>query len=123
MGQNLQDLFSANLQNILNRRGFTQADLSRSLGVSTATASDWANGRKLPRAYRLQALCEWLGVDLAELLGDANDDLYKAQASAMAAQEIINNPALYALFSAARDSSPENILLATQMLERMKNPK
>lgn len=39
-------IFSNNLNYWLERRGKTQADLYKKLNVSSATASDWSNGKK-----------------------------------------------------------------------------
>jgi transcriptional regulator with XRE-family HTH domain len=40
--------FAAQLQQIMNERGWNQADLSRHIGVTQQTVSDWVAGR-LPR--------------------------------------------------------------------------
>ena len=53
---------------MLAERDKTQAELCRRLKVSSATASDWANGKKIPRADKLQAICVWLNCELSDLL-------------------------------------------------------
>ena len=54
------------------KRGLTQADLARKLGVSVNTVWDWEQGRK-PSVKHLHQLCqvlqipqEWLELDLAD---------------------------------------------------------
>ena len=70
MDEVLRQRFSEILQEILKREGKTQADLARYIGVSSATASDWCNGFKIPRADKLQSIAKYLGVTVAILLGE-----------------------------------------------------
>lgn len=64
----LKQLFSENLRYWLRDRDRSQADLSRYMKVSSATASDWCHGNKMPRTDKIQAICSWLGIELADLL-------------------------------------------------------
>lgn len=56
MSRELIDIFSENLQRIMKERDKTQADLARYFSISSATASDWYNGKKMPRADKLPVL-------------------------------------------------------------------
>lgn len=69
----LKRTFSANLRRQLAENDRTQADLCRHLGISSATASDWCNARKLPRIEKMQSICEWLGCEVSDLLRDRED--------------------------------------------------
>lgn len=73
MSRELIDIFSENLQRIMKERDKTQADLARYFKVSSATASDWYNGKKMPRADKLQSLANWLTVDLSDLLKENSE--------------------------------------------------
>ena len=64
----LREIFSKNLRYYLEVNEKSQADLRRYMGVSSATASDWCNARKIPRTDKIQAICTWLGVELEDLL-------------------------------------------------------
>ncbi len=73
MGKELIDVFSNNLRKIMSNREVTQTDLARYMEVSSATASDWCNGKKMPRANKLQSLANWLNVELSDLLEDKDE--------------------------------------------------
>lgn len=64
----IREIFSKNLKYYLELNEKTQADLRRYMGVSSATASDWCNARKIPRTDKIRTICAWLGVELEDLL-------------------------------------------------------
>lgn len=64
----LKSIFSENIIYWLNQRGKTQADLYKRMDVSSATASDWCNGKKLPRTDKLVDIASWLMIELSDLL-------------------------------------------------------
>lgn len=65
------DVFVKNLRFYLSERELSQAELSRRMGVSTATVSDWCNGNKMPgNMQTFQKLASVLGIELADLLED-----------------------------------------------------
>lgn len=66
--EELRRIFSNNLSYWLNYRGKTQADLYKMANVSSATASDWCNAKKIPRADKIVDIADWLGVELTDLL-------------------------------------------------------
>ena len=66
--EDLKLIFARNLKQRLSEGSKTQADLARHLRVSTAAVSDWANGNKMPRADKIQSICNWLHIDLQDLL-------------------------------------------------------
>lgn len=68
MENNIKELFSKNLCYWLERRGKTQADLYRRMDISSATASDWCNAKKIPRTDKLVDLASWLMIEIGDLL-------------------------------------------------------
>lgn len=70
--EELNKIFSTNLNYWLNERGKNQADLYKKMNVSSATASDWCNGKKIPRADKLVVISEWLMIPLSSLLQENN---------------------------------------------------
>ena len=66
----LKVIFSKNLNYWLEKRNKTQADLYKRLGVSSATASDWCNEKKIPRTDKLVDIAGWLMIELSDLLYD-----------------------------------------------------
>ena len=74
--EELKSIFSKNILYWLTKRGKTQADLYKRMEVSSATASDWCNGKKLPRTDKLVEIASWLMIELSDLLEtkDHSDD-------------------------------------------------
>ena len=80
---------------------------------------------------RLQKIAEYLDIPLAYLLtGDekhlnvhagGHPGWYADPETAREAQRVFDDPDLRMLFDAARDSKPENIRLAAEMLRRFKD--
>lgn len=66
--EELKRIFSNNLTYWLNYRNKTQADLYKMAGVTSATASDWCNAKKIPRADKIVDIADWLGVELTDLM-------------------------------------------------------
>ena len=62
MSDNAREIFVKNLRYLMDAKGITQADICRELEVSSATASDWCNGKKYPRVDAMQRLADLLGV-------------------------------------------------------------
>ena len=47
-----KEIFSINLKRLMEQKGVSRQDLSKVLGVSYFTISDWVNGKKYPRMDR-----------------------------------------------------------------------
>lgn len=123
MDEQLREVFAENLRYFMDQSDKTQADLMRYMKVSSATASDWVNGRKMPRADKLQALASWLGTELSALLtkrDEQSSHYYLDPETAEMAQQLFNNRDMRILFDAARDSKPEDLAMAADLLKRLK---
>lgn len=70
MEENIRLLFASNLKSLLAKNEKTQADMVKYMKISSATASDWCNGKKIPRTDKLQSLCAWLDCELGDLIGE-----------------------------------------------------
>lgn len=66
--ENIKKVFSKNLNYYLTANDKTQKDLFQFMNVSSATASDWCNGKKLPRMDKIQSISNWFGIDNSDLL-------------------------------------------------------
>src|SRR3546814_2813741 len=73
--------FAERLYRLRVERGLKQLDIAEKLRVSTAAVSGWESGRSVPRGSRWAELAEYLGVQLAELIGDDSNDLRKLVAT------------------------------------------
>ena len=125
----LKEIFSANLRRLLDEHDKSQADLRRYMGVSSATASDWCNGKKIPRADKLQAICIWLNCEMADLLGEyKNTDVrtdgqepgyYDEELVKDITEQLRQNPEYGVMFKALTNVKPEDIELVTKFIEKM----
>lgn len=55
------------LRRLRYAKGWTQAQLARAMGTSTAAVSAWENGKRIPWSKRFPKLAQVLGVDTMEL--------------------------------------------------------
>ena len=127
MDENLKKIFGENLRRMLAERDKTQADLCRHLKVSSATASDWANGKKIPRADKLQAICVWLNCGLSDLLEENPEvhpdeqptEYYDNEVVQAVTDRLRTNPEYGVLFKASANLKPEDVEFVTKFIEKM----
>ena len=63
-----KEIFSINLRRLMDQKGVSRQDLSKVLGVSYFTISDWVNGKKYPRMDKVEMLATYFGVLKSELI-------------------------------------------------------
>ena len=118
---NLGRTIAKNIKRMLYEKHLTSADMVRDLGIKQTTISGWLNEYKIPRGNTIDMLCNYLGCTSAELIGESGEmPYYINDETARIAQEAYDNPELRMLFDASRDSRPEDIRLAIEMLKRFK---
>lgn len=122
--EEMRRIFSDNLKYWLNARDKTQADLSRYMKVSSATASDWCHGRKAPRMDKIQSICNWLGLELSDLLtendhSEKSGNYYLNDDARELAEFLFNNPEYKILFDASRKVKREDIQFVKDLMDRM----
>lgn len=122
--EEMRKIFSNNLRYWLGVRDKTQADLSRYMNVSSATASDWCHGRKLPRTDKIQSICNWLGLELSDLLtekdyDEKNDEYLFDDDARDLAQFLFDNPEYKSAFDAVRKIKKEDIRFIKEFVERV----
>lgn len=119
--ETLRAIFAKKLNYYLSQAGKNQSDLCKQFGVSSATASDWCNANKMPRANKIQAIAKWLNVSIGDLMEDGTEvSYYTNPKTAKIAQEIYENKDLSLLFDAARDAEPEDLQTVHTMLLALK---
>lgn len=126
MDEKLKELFSKNLVEQLLAKGETQASMARYMKISSATASDWCNGRKMPRVDKIQALCNWLGIELSELLEEKKavqtngqkSEYYLDDETREMLQFLNENPVYKRILSSSRKLKPEDLAIIEAMIER-----
>ena len=117
-------IFSRNLLYYLELDGKTQADLCKHLNVSSATVSDWCNGKKMPRMDKIQSICNWLRIEKSDLLEDKerqNSSYYLNDDARDIAEFLYTNPEYKVLFDASRKVKKDDIQFVKEMIDRMSN--
>lgn len=66
----INDHFSGNLARILERRGLSQRELAKAVGVGESVVHQWLNKKSIPRAKQWDRLSEELQVSFEELVRD-----------------------------------------------------
>lgn len=132
--EELRREFSRRLTYYLSLNGYNQADMSRRMGVSTATAAKWCTGQSIPRIDKIQSLCNWLGIEKSQLLdapvgtnsarsnssSTANKENYYINREARELAEFLHkNPEYKVLFDASRKVKKEDIEFVKQLIDRM----
>lgn len=109
------------LYSLRQQRGISQKELANELKVSTGLIGMYENGKRKPSVEQQEALADYFNVSLDYLMGrDTVSKYYLNPETAQIAQDIFDDPDLHALFDAAKDSKPENLRLAAEMLKRFK---
>ena len=108
-----------------NRRlelGLTMKQVADIVGVSEATVSRWESGDiENMRRDKIVLLANALKMSPAVIMGwEEMPEYYIDAETAKAAQEIFDDPNMRILFDAARDSTPEDIRRAADILQRFK---
>lgn len=105
---------------ICKERGIPLSHLEKACGFANAYISQLKKGT-FPED-RLRKIADYLGLSPEYLAtGTEPEGYYLNEATAKAAQELFENPDLRFLFDAARDSRPEDLRMAAEMLRRFKN--
>lgn len=67
--------FAKNLRLFMDLKGVRQQDLIDNLGFSSATVSQWVNGKAFPRPSRIETLAKYLGITVDELYAGNNTEV------------------------------------------------
>ena len=111
-----REIFVYNLGYLMQEKNVSQADICEKLGVSSATVSDWVNGKKYPRIDAMQRLADLLGVRYSTLTTERGIDDYK---DAERLEALHQNPKLGILFDRAAKVSDTDVDILVSMVERM----
>ena len=106
MPDNIKEIFARNLRYLMEAKKITQADICRSLDVSSATVSDWCAGKKYPRVDAMQRLADLLGVRFSTLTTESGISDYE---DLQMIEALHQNPKLRALFSIQKRMSDDSL--------------
>lgn len=122
MSENEQrKVFAKNLNRYLDFSGKTQKEVAEAIGVSPQTFNTWTQAIALPRMSKIQLLADYFGVQKSDLLEEKSETYYLNPETAQIAQRIYEDKELRALFDAAQDASPEDLLTVHTMLKALKS--
>ena len=113
--------FAKNLLFFLDQNNMSRADLARALNLHESTVHSWVTAQKSPRMSTVDKMCKIFGCTRAQMTNGQTDKSYYINAETQEiAQEIYKDKDLRALFSAARDASPEDLQMAQDILKALK---
>lgn len=111
-------------KDLLDTKGVSSYTVSKATHISQSVLSDWKNGKSTPKLDKIQKIADYFGVSTSYFMGEGENanssGYYLDPETAKAAQEVFDDPNLRILFDAAKDSRPEDIRMAADMLKRFK---
>ena len=117
-------MYYERFETLCKERNVTPADVSRGTGIATATLTNWKKGRYTPKATKLQQIADFFGVSLTYFTSNVPEngqpEYYIDPETAALAQKLLTDPDYRVLFDAAKDSRPEDMRMAAEMLRRFK---
>lgn len=67
--------FSNNLKYYMNLHGKSRMDVSKDIGVSYNTFTDWYNGKKYPRMDKVEILADYFGILKSDLIEEKEEQI------------------------------------------------
>lgn len=108
-----KQIFAENLKRILSKQHLAQIDVSDALGVPPQTFNNWMQGNTLPRMNKLQALADYLGVGILDLVDPPSDTPRTVEAL------LASRPDLDELLDVARKLSAADVRTLTELARRL----
>lgn len=113
---------------LLEQHGMTVAEFSKATGISQSTLSNWKHRGNLISGKNAQVIANFFGVSVDFLMtgkeiereSESGNKYYFSDTTAATAQLLFENKDLRVLFDAARDSKPEDLQMAADLLKRLK---
>ena len=113
--------FKERLKELRTRRGLSQAELAKRLGISSSTISMYEVGEREPNFEMLELLSDFFNVNLSYLMGEEDGSTYYLDPEAAElAKEVFEREELKVLFDAAKDVPKEDIEFVIRMIEGLK---
>lgn len=117
-----------NYAKLKESKGINDFAVSKATGIAPASISDWKNGRTELKLDKLQKIADYFEVSIdylitgkdTEKVSDSGEKYYFSDETAEMAQELFENKDIRMLFDAARDSKPEDLRMAADLLLRLK---
>lgn len=98
-----------------------QQDLIQDLKLSSATVSQWVNGKAFPRMDRIEMLATYFNITTTDLLTDPYAKPKPSANPHIIAKLLESSPFLYELFTVTLDLQKEDIYVLKAVAERLKH--
>lgn len=114
----------SSIRDLCKKRGISIRKFEQDCSFSHGSVSKWDDHK--PSFDKLSTTASYFGVTVDYLTGDDNvqnqgqDGYYTNPETAKIAQEIFETPGYRILFDAAKDSKPEDLQMAADLLRRLK---
>lgn len=96
MNEKDREIFARNLTHYMNRDRVNGVTLAKYMNVSSATISDWMNGKKMPRVDKIKSLSNYFRIDMSDLTDEKG--FYK------------EDPEILRLFNMLDESNQEKLI-------------
>lgn len=109
-------------EQLLKKNNVTPYRVHKETGISTATLSDWKNGKSNPKKDKIEKICEYFNVPLTYFYGEdfeGDDKYYLNDETAEIAQEIFENKDLKMLFDVTKNVSPQRLKAYYNMIKEL----
>ena len=118
-----KQIMAKNIRKYMEASGKTRNDLCRDLNLKYTTVTDWLKAKTYPRIDKIEQLAAYFGVTKADLVEDKAEEAfqyYLNHETSVKAEQLLNDPDMRVLFDAARNSKPEDLQMAADLLRRLK---
>lgn len=111
-------------EKLLKINNVTPYRVHKETGISSATLSDWKNGKSEPKKDKIEKICNYFNVPLSYFYNDEKEDepkYYLNDETAEIAQEIFENKELRMLFDVTRNASAKNLEAYYNMIKALES--
>lgn len=105
-----------------DERGLNDYRVSKAVGISAASLSEWKRGKNKPKTDKLQKLANFFGVSIEYLMG-AQAERIKSRIDSAAPpikEYFVKTKEMELLIEEAEQHSPESLKLIVEMMKKMK---
>ena len=105
---------------LMHERGVTAYKVYKATGVAQSTLSYWKRGQSQPKANKLMKIADYLGTTVEYII---TGDIGRKYSEKVLAASIQDRDDLQALFRAAADAEPEQVMQAAELLQGIRSEK
>lgn len=99
-----KNIFASNLQRYMEINGKTRKDVSKAIGVSYYTFTDWVKGKKYPRMDKVERLAAYFGILKSDLIEEKSEEHREMQKKNDIISDVVIRMQTDETFSAAVES-------------------